>query len=213
MPRCVTCFKAHAGSQPSNNQYNAYKRFPPLSEEIKQYGRETKIIDLDDVKQTLLKQKLEAAKTAFETSTSDNCAIVYEGEGDPFNGANPKRYRVITLATSSVNGKSTTAMADTGANGDCMSEETAREFGFDIWYDPEQKASGLDGSQIPVAGTTFATIKVGNVTYTANFQVVARIKGYGIILGSPFLNYINVMEPFMDMMTAQLGGSNVCRGF
>ncbi len=68
-----------------------------------------------------------------------------------------------------------------------------------------------DKSRVPV-GRISTTLNIGNVPYKSTFLVLPEIDGYGMMVGTKFLQSNQLMGKVMKLMQDTLGAENVSRG-
>ena len=128
------------------------------------------------------------------------------------NKFNPDRYRMKAKVFNSDKTRHLEGLLDTGCNTDAFSLEACKKLGIaDDIKRNESLATGVDGHNLKVIGSVQATVHVGDVPYTSTFPVLDKIEGFDVMIGTKFMQSVNLMTKVVDLMKDNLGADNVER--
>ena len=124
----------------------------------------------------------------------------------------PERYRMHVKVTGSNPSKSTRALIDTGANNDVLSLQACYDLGIINQVNGSSENVTLADGSTACVGSVTSTLNIGNVPYTSTFLVMDKIDGYGMMVGTKFMQSKNLMEKVFSIFQETLGHNNVERG-
>ena len=128
------------------------------------------------------------------------------------NSFDPDRYRMHVKVSNEDGSKSTRALIDTGANNEVLSLQACYDLGITHLIDNRKENVTLaDGSEACVGKLT-TTLNIGDVPYTSTFLVMDKIDGYGMMVGTQFMQSKDLMEEMFKMFENSLGRGNIGRG-
>ena len=106
-----------------------------------------------------------------------------------------------------------TGLFDTGCNLDVISRKACTELGISHLIKPcKNTASVVDGAQVTITGTVYATVQIGHVPYTAEFSVIEHINGYDMMVGTKFMESSGLLNDIFSATQKKLGSENVTKG-
>ena len=124
----------------------------------------------------------------------------------------PDRYRLHAKVSHASNGGMIRGLIDTGANNEALSMQACYDLGLTHLIEASKDTVTLaDKSRVPV-GRISTTLNIGNVPYKSTFLVLPEIDGYGMMVGTKFLQSNQLMGKVMKLMQDTLGAENVSRG-
>ena len=125
----------------------------------------------------------------------------------------PRRYRMFIKVTSPNSNQRVKGLIDTGANIEVLSLDACRRLGIAHRIRKSyHNSTGVDGHQLGVIGEVHATIYVGDVPYTAQFQVLKHISSSDIMIGTRFLLQSNLMEKIYNVVGEGVGARHLSKG-
>jgi len=128
------------------------------------------------------------------------------------NKFNPDRYRMKAKVFNSDKTRHLEGLLDTGCNTDAFSLDACKKLGIaENIKRKDSLASGVDGHNLKVIGSVKATVHVGDVPYTSTFPVLDKIEGFDVMIGTKFMQSVNLMTKVVDLMKDNLGCENVER--
>ena len=128
------------------------------------------------------------------------------------NTFDPDRYRMHVKVSNQDNTKSTRALIDTGANNEVLSLQACYDLGITHLVQNDIEDIILADGSSACVGKVTTTLNIGNVPYTSNFLVMDRVDGYGMMVGTKFMQSRDLMEKMMTIFQESLGYNNVQRG-
>ena len=125
----------------------------------------------------------------------------------------PKCYRVAVRVKNRSKTAEITGLFDTGCNLDVISRKACTELGISHLIKPcRNTASVVDGAQVTITGTVYATVQIGNVPYTSEFSVIEHINGYDMMVGTKFMESSGLLNDIFSATQKKLGTENVTKG-
>ena len=108
--------------------------------------------------------------------------------------------------------KVVSGLIDTGCNTDALSLNACKHLGIENQIQPHHSlATGVDGHNLKVVGSVFATLNIGDVKYTNTFPVLEKIDSFDVMIGTRFMQSTDLMTKVVDLMKDSLGPNNVER--
>ena len=108
--------------------------------------------------------------------------------------------------------KSTRALIDTGANNDVLSLQACYDLGIINQVNGSSENVTLANGSTACVGNITTTLNIGNVPYNSTFLVMDKIDGYGMMVGTKFMQSKDLMDKMFSMFQESLGHNNVERG-
>ena len=166
--------------------------------DIKSYST----IRLRDIENNVLRKQAELI------GSKSICEITESGPYDQ------KRYRLAIKVTNMKKRGQIKALFDTGCNTEVLTEQACKQLGITHLIDRSirHSARGVDNRELGVIGEVKATLHIGDVPYTSRFQVLERISGFDMMIGTKFMVSNNMMESIFGIAQKSLGKDNVQRG-
>ena len=125
---------------------------------------------------------------------------------------NPDRYRVKTKVFGGNKSTCLQGLIDTGCNTDALSLEACQKLGIQNQIKKVPSvATGVDGNNLTVIGSVDASIQVGNIPYTNTFPVLNKIDQFDVMIGTRFMQSVDLMTKVVDLMKDNLGADNIER--
>ena len=124
----------------------------------------------------------------------------------------PDRYRMHVKVSNQDNTKSTRALIDTGANNEVLSLQACYDLGITHLVQNEIEDIILADGSSACVGKVKTTLNIGDVPYTSTFLVMDKVDGYGMMVGTKFLQSNQLMGKVMKLMQDTLGADNVAQG-
>jgi hypothetical protein len=128
------------------------------------------------------------------------------------DGYDPERYRMHVDVSDKQQNCTLKGLIDTGANTEVLSYDACKKLGIvDQITETGDAAYGV-GGKLNVLGNVSTTIYVGDIGYTASFQVIDHISGFDIMIGTRFLNRTDVMHKIHRVVSDVVGAQHVSQG-
>ena len=135
---------------------------------------------------------------------------IFELKGN--SNYDPERYRLHVKVTDSDKTRSIRGLIDTGANNEALSLKACWDLGItDKIVNGTETVTLADKSKVTVGRVT-TTLNIGDVPYHSTFLVLPEIDGYGMMVGTKFLQSNQLMGKVMTLMQDTLGADNVAQG-
>ena len=188
-PHCTPCFQASRRASSPRNTY-------PLSANNRSERIHISEVDDDPLKRTA---EVLQVNQIYKLKTRSH----YD----------PKRYRMHVMVSGERSSSRFNGLIDTGANMEVLSLAACTRLGIAHKIRKcHQSTIGVDGFSIGVIGVVHTTIFVGDVPYTANFQVLKHIENFDIMIGTRFLLQSELMEKIYSVVGKGVGIQHLSKG-
>ena len=193
MSRCRDCHSKYRASRGPNPKFN-------ISAYDEVIRREAEEIGIDQIENAVTRSQILAINVDSIRKVNKICAFKAD------------RYRMKAKVFNSDKSKVVSGLIDTGCNTDALSLNACKHLGIENQIQPHHSlATGVDGHNLKVVGSVFATLNIGDVKYTNTFPVLEKIDSFDVMIGTRFMQSTDLMTKVVDLMKDSLGPNNVER--
>ena len=210
--KCSVCKRSH------RNMNQSGKPFPTCYDCFQDSRKKKSIGDISKWNNVQAKPAINSCKVSLQevknemTKTYALAIDANEIFEVTTNSYDPDRYRMNVKVTTTDGSKSTRALIDTGANNEVLSLQACYDLGLTHLIEKDvEKVTLADGTTATVRKLT-TTLNIGAVPYTSTFLVMDSIDGYGMMVGTQFLQSKDMLNEIQKVFEDTLGRDNVGRG-